>query len=125
MADDLDLDFKESAILFLKGVHLKDYLGIEDRIVEKTSVFPTKVSKIYDDIPGRFTTWEEWPEATNLKCWHCDFIPQKFPVFIPKMIEGYVNNIKSMTPFGNFCNFSCAAGYILSLYRAFETTTVY
>jgi hypothetical protein len=116
MEDDLGLSYKQSGILFLRGVHLKDYLGIEDRVVEKADVNVTLTHKPYDTIPVRFISWADWPANTNLKCWHCDFVPSKEPVFIPRMVEGTIENIKSMTPLGNFCNFSCAAGYIMAHY---------
>lgn len=114
-----DLSFEQSCVLFFKGVHLKDYLTIEDRVIEKAPPVINQ-QKVWDDLPNTFTSWEEWPDATNLKCWHCDFVPTGVPIAFPTMVDGNVHKINSMKMRGNFCNFSCAAGYIMNHYHGDE-----
>ncbi len=97
-------------ILHLAGVFLNE-LAFSPRPAAKEQA----VVCIYNEIPRRFTTAEEWPKSTNLKCWNCDMLFSGPPRFIPK----YPSE-ESCTPEGNFCRANCAAKYVRHHYHPNE-----
>lgn len=109
-------------ILCLKGITLKDYKPIEDVFDEKVlgevggegggadqSPLPL------DKIPETFTSMEDWPMSTDLRCWSCTFTFAGPPRFVPTSIRGERCESGERTVIatkGNFCTFNCAARYI-------------
>lgn len=71
--------------------------------------------KIYDKIPRVFTSLEEWPDSTNLKCWVCNFTFDGRPKFVPTYIKETGGKLEIGVS-GNMCTFNCAARWILEKY---------
>ena len=113
------MDFKESNILSLRGIFLKDCQDLEDlfenELMETVTLtkYQTALSepKIYDIIPTIFTSKETWIKKTNILCWYCNLEFTSMPIFIP---ESYTKNENGhyMEVYGNFCSFGCAQGFI-------------
>lgn len=110
---DID-DYEPPNVLFLKGCFLDDCDTIEDLFDEKlmNAGIPEHIYGLtnteYNKIPHKFTSIDDWPKNTNLKCWQCDCSFQSIPIFIPKTIETNGN----MDVLGNFCSWNCASLYI-------------
>lgn len=123
------------SILHLTGVTLKDYIPIEDVADEKVldaansdepadeqyggsadqkgsekgiseSIIP------YDKIPRVFTTLEEWPLRTNLRCYEYGFTFDDRPKFIPTYLRMADDGTCEIGVYGNFCTFNAAALHI-------------
>ncbi len=95
-----------SHILRFDGISLDDlYL----KPVKKTISKEETVSK-FQSIPVLFTSIERWPSKTNLRCWWCYDNHENYPKFIPTSIQSNGH----CTPFGSFCEWSCAAAYVTS-----------
>ena len=109
-------EYKESKILFIKGVFIKDCIPLDDifeqQILEKLNINTHVVS--YTKIPSNFVNNKTWIKNTNVKCWYCDLTFDNIPVFIPKIIEhSGINTIDyNIITFGCFCSFCCAVSYI-------------
>ena len=119
----MNLDsYEQPNILFLSGCFLEDCNTIEDLFDEKIineSLQDARIyeinSIVYDKIPQTFTTVEEWPKKTNLKCWSCDRNFNTMPIFIPLTLiqsDDPKKRCGAMDPLGNFCTWGCAAQYI-------------
>jgi hypothetical protein len=114
-------EYKESKILFIKGVFIKDCIPLDDifeqQILEKLNINTHILS--YNKIPSNFVNNNTWIKNTNVKCWYCDLNFDNVPVFIPKIIEhsGINNTDYNIITFGCFCSFCCAVAYV-DIYNA-------
>lgn len=69
--------------------------------------------QVFDKIPSKFTTMENWPKSTNLKCWWCHKNFKSIPVFVPINISNKgATPATEITVHGNMCHFFCASAYI-------------
>lgn len=121
----------DEKVLFLPGVFKKDCQLIEDMFRDKLLIKDKKVDdKVFDKIPSCFTTLENWPKKTNLKCWSCHRYFNSIPWFEPQAIEpiclGSVGKFLSSVDMkkltnqkiynipakGNFCSCNCVQEYI-------------
>lgn len=112
----MNLEYKKPNILFFKKINPDNYL-IEEifrlRLIE--SIEDTKSYDVIDStntkIPSCFTTLEDWPKKTNIKCWSCHRQFEFTPVTIitnHKDVDG--KRISSIE--GIFSSFPCAMLYI-------------
>lgn len=113
----MDTYEKRPNILHLKGITLdKDFVPVEDvfdnKILEVVSSDQNKDSNPFDEIPAVFTSIEEWPFSTNLRCWSCSFTFDGAPCFIPTFVRAGSKSKVEIGVKGNFCTFNCAARYI-------------
>ncbi len=121
-------------ILFIRGVFKRDCVG--DDFLEKKIIDNMKSSQIteynindnivdydecnaeqvYKKIPTIFETLEDWPDKTNLLCWHCSLSFDSVPIFIPRVIEPVISKNKfrkySIVVFGVFCSFGDALEFV-------------
>jgi hypothetical protein len=129
----MERNYRPPSILHLTGITLKDYVPIEDVADEKVldsascedqcdeqyagenkvnqrgvldAAFP------YDKIPKVFTSLEEWPLRTNLRCHEYDFTFDDRPKFIPTYIRVNEDSTYEIGVRGNFCTFNAAARHI-------------
>ncbi len=112
--------FRPSLILRLR-VNRNDYVPIEDQFDSKIMNDIVQINAdmpfIYDSIPEKFITLEEYPIETNLCCWYCDRVfYNKRPVFISPSIRE-VNGKIEFDVCGNFCSFNCAVSWINTNYN--------
>lgn len=108
---------RQPLVLHLAGITLADYVPIEDVFdekvlerAEKEEVLPEPLP--FDKIPPVFTSLEEWPLSTNLRCWACPFTFDGPPRFAPPYIRPGEDGRTEVGVEGNFCTFNCAANYI-------------
>lgn len=127
-------NFVEPYILFLKGVSLDDIISIEDlfnkEIIEadRNIIISNDKKKeeelLWDKIPQTFTSLENWPKNTNIRCWFCTLKFKSVPWFIIKSIsntqDGKVMNVK-----GNFCSCGCLMGFVKKNYSNREHFDIY
>jgi len=69
----------------------------------------------YSTIPKQFTSVEEWPKMTNLKCHQCSRGFGTYPKFIPTKPERVFRRGREeihYIPSGNFCTWNCAISHI-------------
>ena len=126
-------------VLFIKGVFKKDCIQddfLEAKIINNidtrnntdniinNNVFnefehrgnEINTRVVYKKLPSLFETLDEWPDKTNLLCWHCSLPFDTMPVFIPKVVEPVISKIKkakfSMGVYGVFCSFGDAVEFI-------------
>jgi hypothetical protein len=119
----MDSHYVRPNILKLSNISLSkgSWMPVEDRadklflaeISARSEM--TDVIKIYDKIPRVFTTLEEWPDCTNLKCWVCNFTFDGRPKFVPTYIKDVGGRLEIGVS-GNMCTFNCAARWILEKY---------
>lgn len=98
---------KKTDILILRGVFIDDFLGKPLDISKKPLIN-------YSNIPSKFTSVEEWPELTNLKCWECDRLVTGRPKFIPINCKKTANDADVCNVLGNFDEWSCAVRYVMT-----------
>src|SRR5271156_4688926 len=129
----MERGYRQPCILRLTGITLKDYTPIEDVADDKVldaadgedlcdeqyneerkdavrgvpdSVMP------YDKIPKVFTTLEEWPLHTNLRCHEYGYTFDDRPKFIATYIRVKEDGSYEIGVKGNFCSFNAAARHI-------------
>lgn len=112
----LDFLTNERYILFIKGITRKNYIDkndIADNIHKNNSddVFCSYINDEYEKSPKTFSTLENWPQSTNIKCWYCNFNFEGTPIAIPKNVH-YTANGKLYDTQGVFCSFNCAKAFI-------------
>jgi hypothetical protein len=129
----MDGSSRRPNILHLEGVTLKDYVPIEDvfdgRLLEEASVVAAGSGRAeaagfdvqpYSSIPRTFTSVDDWPASTNLRCWSCGFTFDGPPSFAPTFVREALNargaSVVEVGVEGNFCTFNCAARYIDDMY---------
>ncbi len=105
-------------ILKLSGVSLKncktldeffeDKLLNDERIIDES---PNDEISMLDMIPSNFTSLDEYPKYTNLKCWSCSLNFNTIPIFVPTFIQTTSDNI-NIGIRGNMCSFNCASLWI-------------
>jgi hypothetical protein len=112
---------KRSNILVLRNIKLEHLSTVREPQQQV-------VTKSYTEIPKTFISPELWPKKSNLKCWHCDLVPTSYPKFIP-MYPSTVNAIDTCDVHGHFCEWSCAASYIINnftnKYELLETLSIF
>jgi hypothetical protein len=119
-------EFKEQNILFLKGIHIEDIVSVEDIYQQEllNNIDETTVEIIYDKIPKHFTTLDDWPKSTNLRCWFCSLKFKTIPWFIIENVnhtsEGSKFDIK-----GNFCSCGCLLGFVKINYNERNDFDIY
>jgi hypothetical protein len=109
-----------SNILFLEGVYPKDVEIKPEAIAmfeedEKLEYGITPIRKL-EDIPEFYTGLKNWPQSTNLKCWHCDCIFEDRPISLPTSMDKLRTNsdgtvVYRMLMKGVFDNFNCASAW--------------
>lgn len=101
-------------ILKLKFVSRKDYKPIEDILDEilNESTVTYSSEPIYDELPTKLITADEFPMYTNLLCWNCDRGFSNRPFFIPTSIRRNDKDQVEIGCKGNFCSVNCAYSWI-------------
>jgi hypothetical protein len=94
-----------SLVLFLPGVFKKDCRRVEEIFTDR--FYDTPDYDKYDKIPPYFTTIEDSPTHTNLKCWSCCMNFKTRPWFEPLRLSK-----NKIARHGNFCSPCCVALYI-------------
>lgn len=130
-------NFVEPYILYLKGVSLNDIISIEDifnqEIIEADNVDeePEDLKKggfdcdgMWDKIPSTFTSLDNWPKQTNIRCWYCTLKFKSVPWFIIKSITQNAGG-KVMNVTGNFCSCGCLMGFVKKNYSKREHFDIY
>lgn len=112
-------------ILRLAGITMADYVPIEDvyeqRIQEEIEdETPKEPETAYDKIPRTFTSLDDWPLSTNLKCWDSDATFETRPVFMPTHMVDGGNGRSVFGVEGNFVSFPNVARYIVKHYTREE-----
>jgi len=112
-------NYDEYKFLFINNVFINDCMTLDDLFEQKfinkfTNSHEDKI--LYDSIPSVFTSIDDWPKETNLKCWKCHLNFTTMPIFIPKLIEKMYDKLIIYTK-GCFCSFTCAMSYI-NLYNS-------
>lgn len=107
--------WEESNIMFLKGVHLDDYISIENMFEEEllSTDMPSQqydVEVFYKN-PSTFSGLDNWPKQTNLHCWYCSLSFTGMPWFIINFINNTPKGV-TMDVRGNFCGCGCLMGWI-------------
>ena len=97
-----------SAMLCLRGVTITDLDSRKVPDLACSLSHRPSVTSIYTQLPRRFTGVENWPARSNLKCWHCDDIPENYPKFIPVEPE-FVDGRRECWVLGHYCEWECAA----------------
>lgn len=69
----------------------------------------TRTSKVYEILPSIYDE-RQWPDRTNIYCWHCVHPFDSKPVPVPL---SYDQRKQTFKVFGCFCSFNCAKAYIL------------
>lgn len=113
-------DFEESNILFFNRVFPERYdfdtlftNQLLDSLRESDCDFvPEQEVEEFDKIPAKFTSADEWPRATNLRCLNCNRLFKTRPLTMITHIANEGHVIKEMTPFGFMCSGDCVATYI-------------
>jgi hypothetical protein len=115
-------EYSTPNILFFKGVFPEKYdidtiftNQIMDSLRISTEGDMKEVDdlQVFDKIPSKFTTMDDWPKSTNLKCWWCHRNFKSIPVFVPINISNKgATPATEITVHGNMCHFSCASAYI-------------
>jgi hypothetical protein len=108
------MNVKGSNLLVLKGVYPGNFAPV-DYIYEKNKTFEPKAiepSVVYTEMPKKFTSVENWPKYSNLKCWECDRIPSSYPKFIPTNLEKDKDGHEICDPYGHFDEWNCAIRFI-------------
>jgi len=120
----MESHYKVPGILRLVDIKKEDYTSVEDvadaRLLGVTSINELKNNepKIndsvypFDKIPRIFTTLEDWPQHTNLKCWMCDFTFDDIPKFVPTHVRETDKGDIEFATHGNMCSFNCAELWI-------------
>ncbi|MEL0212472.1 MAG: hypothetical protein VW891_18155, partial [Novosphingobium sp.] len=116
----MDAPIKRPNILHLGGITLNDFVPIEDVFDEKILEVVEKSDQgsgtlPFEKIPAVFTSVEEWPFSTNLRCWSCTFTFDGPPCFVPTFVRTGSDSVEVGVE-GNFCTFNCAARYIDDTY---------
>jgi hypothetical protein len=109
------MEIKKSLnIITLRGVNLKELIA--------STTTQKVVEKKYTEIPKQFTSVDNWPKSSNLKCWECDLIGDSYPRFIPiypqyrTPNEPNEQNQPICDVLGHFDDWSCVARYIVREY---------
>lgn len=68
----------------------------------------TRTSKVYEILPKIYDD-KNWPNRTNIHCWHCVHPFESTPVPIPVTYDKRTETFKVI---GCFCSFNCAKTYI-------------
>ncbi len=132
----MDATYRPPCILHLTGITLKDYVPIEDVADDKVldavgseeypdeqyrgdsadhKGCPKGVSDSvipYDKIPKVFTSLEDWPIRTNLRCFEYNITFDDRPKFIPTYIRVTDDGSYEIGVCGNFCTFNAVALHI-------------
>jgi hypothetical protein len=120
----METPYQSPNILRLLGVQLVNYVPVEDKADERLLTGggseaaapedpPSEGDLPRDKIPRSFSSLEDWPHGTNLRCWQCDFTFSDRPKFVPTSVrEGPDGGIEFGVQ-GNMCTFNCAELWIL------------
>lgn len=117
--------YQRPNILFLKGIFKADLEADEamfdnryrnddeTRFGESEPILNIRSSnnREYSKIPLVFTTWQQYPQSTNLRCWYCDRSFKNPPLFIVDDITN-LDDKRVINPLGNFCSDNCAVKHI-------------
>lgn len=105
-----------NSLIFLSDVFVRDIESITDLVYKSFELDVDIINNdynIYDDrtkkIPTQFTSLEEWPKLTSIKCWSCHDKFDSIPLFVP--------NKSINIPEGNFCTIPCVVRYINTKYK--------
>lgn len=103
---------RRSNLLILRGVDpnkLNAFNFDVNKIFEPTIIEPTEN---YDSIPATFTSAENWPKSTNLKCWSCARNFSTYPKFVPQNPRKDAKNNDVCDVLGNFDEWGCVIDFI-------------
>ena len=120
-SEDFSFASGQPKVLYLEGISRDDYIAPEEladkKFLREEDISFINSSKyiqpIYDKIPYRFISVDDWPTETNLLCWQCGFTFGGKPTFIPTYVRENANGIEFGVK-GNMCTFNCAARWIIS-----------
>lgn len=109
----MDIQFKGSNLLILRGVFPNDFT-LTNSIFDAPRVqYLPEQPESYNDLPRQFTSVENWPKFSTLKCWECDQIPMSYPKFIPINPSKDAENRDICDVFGHFCEWNCAVSFVM------------
>lgn len=120
--------YRPPNVLRLPGITIKDdYVPIEDFADELFNSHETGLEDPahesilpLDKIPREFTSIEDWPHETNLRCWSCGYTFKGCPVFVPKDVRESESGGIEFGVLGNMCSFPCAELWISIHFAAKE-----
>lgn len=96
---------QKSYIVLFKKIYLKD-------IREPPQIKTPAAADVHHstensvELPKIFTTVEEWPQRSTLRCWECADCFNTRPAFLP------ITTPDGIIPRGNFCGWGCAIKYL-------------
>ena len=105
--------FKKNYLLLIRGIKLSDL--VDDEMFDAkyteglTAAFP-EFNTTYT-IPKRFTTAEDWPKRSKLKCWECCRLFHCAPACLAQAPAEVAYGVIAYNTIGNFCGWSCAIRY--------------
>jgi len=114
--DSMD-NIKVSRTLTLKGVWPKDFERTVSNSTSHNHHLPDK-TVFYTETPKKFTSVEQWPQFSNLKCWECGLTLTSYPRFIPKDPTYDANGNDICDTEGVFNTWNCVVGYVYKNYPA-------
>lgn len=77
------------------------------------TLFVRPIMPKYIALPKFFKTVEDWPQQSNLKCWHCNRTPKSTPKFIPMQPIITADNSTIYPVHGHFDTWNCAVAYAI------------
>lgn len=105
--------FKKNYLLLIRGIKLSDLTDDEmfdTKYTEGLSTASPEFSTNYV-IPKRFTTAEEWPKRSKLKCWECCRMFHCAPACLAHSPVEVSYGCVAYNTVGNFCGWGCAVRY--------------
>lgn len=118
----MEAAYRPPNILRLSGISVKDYVSTDDllerQLLEDASDAHASEQDdtAWDKIPMTFTSLDEWPLSTNLRCWDMDCTFDGRPAFIATYVVENGEGELEIGVKGNFATFNNAARYIISHY---------
>lgn len=71
---------------------------------------------LYEQLPKVFTSLENWPLTTNLRCWNCTLNFKRTPIFAPTYICHLSGSLK-IGVCGVMCSFPCLARWLVNNHK--------
>lgn len=96
--------------VFINGVTVEDLTTKKNKELDNSPEI--KSTPLQLKLPVIFTSVENWPKKTSLRCWWCHLSFNTMPLFIPQSIEPMPDGSRSIGTHGCFHTFNCAQAYI-------------
>jgi len=104
-----------SNLLTLKGVFPRELMTAKPHIPSAVITGSScKSTGVYQAMPNHFTSVEEWPKSTNLRCWYCDLAIIGYPRFIPTNPSRDAQGRDVCDVHGHFHEWNCAVRYAMN-----------